>query len=116
MCGVSWAQRHLTAAGVYSDGSDCGYSVVERLSASAESTESHIDSGGLTQSQGEPTWGRRSIQGSIGTLWICASFSELYSPALSKRADSSESLYLVQYADVRLVTYGSFGLTELQVL
>ena len=57
MCGVSWAQRHLTAAGVYSDGSDCGYSVVERLSASAESTESHIDSGGLTQSQGEPRGG-----------------------------------------------------------
>ena len=33
------------------------------------------------------------------------------SPALSKRADSSESLYLVQYADVRLATYG-LGLAE----
>ena len=46
MCGVSWTQRHITAAGVYNDGSDCVYSVVERLSVSAESTESHIDSGG----------------------------------------------------------------------
>ena len=85
MCGVSWAQWHLIAAVVYSDWCDCAYSVVERLSVSAESTESHIDSGGLTQSQGEP----------------------MYSPALSKRADSSESLYLVQYADVRPATYGS---------
>ena len=45
------------AAAVYSDWRDCVYSVVERLSINAESTESHIDSGGLTQSQGEPSGG-----------------------------------------------------------
>ena len=53
MCGVSQAQRHLIAAVVYSDWCDRVYSVVERLSASAEPTESHIDSGGLILSQGE---------------------------------------------------------------
>ncbi len=57
MCGVSRAQWHLVAAVVYSDGCDCVYSVVEGLSVSTESTESNIDSGGLTQSQGEPHGG-----------------------------------------------------------
>ena len=85
MCGVSWAQWHLIAAVVYSDWCDCVYSVVERLSVSAESTESHIDSGGLTLSQGEPSWEERgSIQGSINTLWSQSSFTEDYSPALRK--------------------------------
>ncbi len=52
------AQWHPIAAVVYSDWCACVYSVVERLSVSAaESTESHIDSGGLTQSQGEPCGG-----------------------------------------------------------
>ena len=39
------------------------YSVVERLSVSAESTESHIDSGGLTQSQGEQRGGEGTSRG-----------------------------------------------------
>ncbi len=63
MCGVSRAQWHLIAAVVYSDWCDCVYSVVERLSVSAESTESHIDSGGLTQSQGEPRGGGGASRG-----------------------------------------------------
>ena len=39
-----------------------------------------------------------------------------YSPVLSKRADSSDSLYLVQYADVRPANIRILGFTELQVL
>ena len=84
MCGVSRAQWHLIAAAVYSDWCDCVYSVVERLSINAESTESHIDSGGLTQSQGEPRGGGGASGGASAALWIYPSFSEDYSPALSK--------------------------------
>ena len=57
MCGVSRAKWHPIAAAVYSDWRDGVHSVVERLSINAESTESHIDLGGLTQSQEKPSGG-----------------------------------------------------------
>ena len=43
MCGVSWTQRHPIAAGVYSEESAVYIYILweERLSVSAESTESH---------------------------------------------------------------------------
>ena len=82
------AQWHPIAAVVYSDWWACVYSVVERFSVSAESTESHIDSSGLTQSQGEPTGKRRSIQGSLSTLLICSSFSDI----IVQRSASEQTL------------------------